>query len=361
MNILGMTFEELQEYMKKLMQPDFRAEQVFAWLHKGMSPQEMSNIPNDLRELLAKNYSASKTMDASLILSQNAVKFLNQVSDGNVVESVLMKYKYGNTLCVSTQAGCRMNCAICASGLTGLQRNLTAAEMVSQVINVNKSLGTGGEEHFRVTRNIVMMGSGEPLDNYDEVVQFIRIITHEKGINFSARNISVSTCGLADRIIDLAGEGLPVTLCVSLHSPIDRVRKIIMPITKKYPVKELIDAIKIYIEQTGRRVIIQYTLIDGLNDSLEQAKELVDLLKGLQCHVNIIRYNHIEELPWEASPQKNIDAFVKGLAPLSVSVRRKLASDIDGACGQLRLKHMQENGQPDAEEDDEGEAFEYYG
>ena len=252
-----------------------------------------------------------------------------------MIESVLMKYKHGNTVCVSTQAGCRMGCAFCASCYAGLMRNLTAGEMLSQVLNINKDIA--GYE--RAITNVVLMGSGEPFDNYDNTVRFIRMLHDEQGLNISLRNISLSTCGIVPRILNFIKEELPVTLCISLHAADDETRKKILPIAKTYSITEVLSAAKKYYEKTGRRIIIEYTLIKGVNDSLLDADKLKRLLAGLNCHINLIPCNESER-GFSAPGKKTVYAFLAALAPISATVRRSLGSEVEGACGQLRRRHI---------------------
>ncbi|MDE6870186.1 MAG: 23S rRNA (adenine(2503)-C(2))-methyltransferase RlmN, partial [Clostridia bacterium] len=264
-------------------------------------------------------------------------KYLYKLCDGNIIEGVLMKYKYGNTLCVSTQVGCRMNCAFCASGLDGLIRNLTAGEILGQVIAVNARNAIGED---RGVTNIVLMGSGEPLDNYDNVCKFLTLVSDEKGLNISKRNISLSTCGLCDRIRQLADDGYSPTMTISLHAPNDEMRKEIMPIAKKYSIADIIKAVKYYFEKTGRRIIFEYSMIAGKNDTEDCARQLAGVVKGLACHINLIPLNYVKERGLDGSNKKNIYRFMSVLEKqgVSVTVRRSMGSDIDGACGQLRRK-----------------------
>ncbi len=247
-----------------------------------------------------------------------------------------MSYKHGNTICISTQVGCRMNCAFCASGLDGLVRNLTAGEMVGEVLAVNNDLGNGD----RQITNIVLMGSGEPLDNYDNVIKFINMISDANGINISKRNISLSTCGLCDKIYNLADDLGGVTLTISLHAPNDKIRGQIMPINKVYNIDEILKAVKYYFDKTGRRIIFEYSMIKGVNDSVDCAKELSLLLKGLPCHVNLINLNYVKEKGLQSSGKEPVQAFLKVLDKngISATIRRTMGSDIEGACGQLRRK-----------------------
>ena len=338
--LLDMTLPEMQTYFAELKQPRFRAGQVFKWLHKGTTFDEMTNLPAALREALSQ-----ACIDQPITLSQafpsqkdDTVKFLFGCADGNIVEGVLMRYHYGYSLCISTQVGCRMGCAFCASTLDGCVRSLGAGEMLGEVLTANRYLGERGR-----VGHIVLMGSGEPLDNYDAVVRFLRLVNDENGLNLSLRNISLSTCGLVPEIGRLAAEGLPVTLSISLHAPNDDIRKRIMPIAKRYPIAEVMGAARGYVEKTGRRVVFEYALIDGLNSRPEHARELAALVRGLQCHINLIPLNHVKESPLIPASPRAVQTFLDTLESLHVSatVRREMGADVSGACGQLRRSHLQ--------------------
>lgn len=344
--LLDLFPEELQAYLKALGQPAFRASQVFTWLHRGVPFGDMSNLPKALRDTLA-----AQALDLPLSLhasypsrKDQTVKFLNACADGNLVESVLMHYHYGYSLCISTQVGCRMGCAFCASTLNGCVRNLSAGEMLAQVLLANRYLGMSGK-----VGHIVLMGSGEPLDNYDNVVRFLRLVNHPEGLNISLRSLSLSTCGLVPRIRDLAGEGLPITLSLSLHAPNDEIRKRIMPIANRYPLAEVMDAVREYVRVTGRRVVFEYALINGLNSLPEHARELSRLVAGLQCHVNLIPLNHVAESDLKPPTPRAVQLFLETLEGLGVSatVRREMGDDIAGACGQLRNQHLKDAQNPD--------------
>lgn len=339
--LLGDTPETMREYLKALKQPQYRAKQVFAWLHKGVPFQEMSNLPKDLRDTLAQTavdfpLTLETCMESAL---DGTEKYLFRCLDGNVVEGVLMHYRYGFSLCISTQIGCRMGCKFCASTLHGCVRNLTAGEMLCQVILANRRLGDRGR-----VGHVVLMGSGEPLENYDEVVRFLRLCNHPDGLNISMRSLSLSTCGLAPQIDRLADEGLGVTLSISLHAPNDTIRAQIMPVAKRYPIQQLMDAVRRYVKKTGRRVQIEYALIDRLNSRPEHAVELARLLSGLQCHVNLISLNPVAESALKPASREAADAFVQTLESrfVSVTVRREMGRDINGACGQLRNHYLKE-------------------
>ncbi len=339
--LLGYTPEELTAYLQALGEKPFRAKQLYDWLHKGVEFDEMSNLPNGLRERLKQSDVAIGVSIIKTLVSQKdgTEKYLFSLRDGNVVEGVLMRYNYGNTLCISSQVGCRMGCAFCASTLEGRVRDMTAGEMLGEVVAVNRLHAQGDK---RGVTNIVMMGSGEPLDNYDNVVRFLRLVSAPKGINISLRNVSVSTCGLADRIDDLAEENLPITLSISLHAPTDEARRRIMPIANKYSIERLMKACRDYVDKVGRRIVFEYALIEGVNTSLDDADRLAALTRGLLCHINLIPLNDVPERDLRAPGQKGIDAFQKRLESLHVSVtrRREMGADIEGACGQLRRKHL---------------------
>lgn len=337
--MLGFMPEELAAFFKEQEQPAFRAEQVFTWLHKGAVFGEMSNLPKALRDWLSENTVAQPVsiLETHVSVLDGTAKFLFGLTDGNCVEGVLMSYHHGHTLCISTQVGCRMGCAFCASTLGGCIRNLTAAEMLGQIQCANRHLNGESRVH-----NIVLMGSGEPLDNYDHVMRFFRLVNHEKGLNISLRSVSLSTCGLTDKIRDLAEEGFPVTLSVSLHAPNDEIRQKIMPIAKAYPMDGLLSACRFYIEKTGRRVIFEYALIDGVNAEPKHAEELASRLRGMQCHVNVIPLNNVAERDLKGVSEANIEAFLQTLERRHISAtrRREMGDDIQGACGQLRRKSL---------------------
>ena len=343
--LLGYTLEELTAYLQTLGEKPFRAKQLYGWLHKGADFDEMRNLPAALREKLKQSDTAIGVSIIKTLVSQKdgTEKYLFSLRDGNVVEGVLMRYNYGNTLCISSQVGCRMGCAFCASTLEGRVRDMTAGEMLGEVVAVNRLHAQGDK---RGVTNIVMMGSGEPLDNYDNVVRFLRLVSAPEGINISLRNVSVSTCGLADRMDDLARENLPITLSISLHAPTDEARRRIMPIANQYSIERLMKACRDYVDKVGRRIVFEYALIEGVNTSLEDADKLAALTRGLLCHVNLIPLNDVPERDLRAPGQKGIDAFQKRLESLHVSVtrRREMGADIEGACGQLRRKHLSTEG-----------------
>lgn len=337
--LMGYLPEELASLFKEQGQPAFRAEQVFAWLHQGAEYSQMTNLPKALRDWLQENTVAQPVSILQTHVSRldGTVKFLFSMTDGNCVEGVLMSYHHGHTLCISTQVGCRMGCAFCASTIGGCIRSLTAAEMLGQIQCANRHLNGESRVH-----NIVLMGSGEPLDNYDNVMRFFRLVNHEKGLNISLRSVSLSTCGLADKIRDLAEEGFPVTLSVSLHAPNDEIRKQTMPVAKAYPMDVLLSACRYYIEKTGRRVIFEYALIEGVNAETAHAEELASKLRGMQCHVNVIPLNTVAERDLKGVSQAKIEAFLQTLdrKHISATRRREMGDDIQGACGQLRRKTL---------------------
>lgn len=346
MNILAdLCFEEIQQLVKEFSQPSFRAKQLYDLVCSGKELNEATNLPKSLvKDLEEKGYTAQGVSIEQVFRSNidGTEKFLYRLRDGNIIEGVLMKYKYGNTLCVSTQVGCAMGCKFCASTLGGLVRNLSAGEILSQVSVVNAYAST---EEKRGVTNIVLMGSGEPLDNYDNVTKFLSLVADEKGLNISKRNVSLSTCGLCDNIRKLADDGFSPVLTISLHAPDDALRKTIMPIANRYSIAQLMSAVSYYFEKTGRRIIFEYSMINGVNDSEECAQKLSALLKGLSCHVNLIRLNYVKERGLKSADDRAIDKFCKILDNHNVShtIRRSMGSDIEGACGQLRRKYIGDN------------------
>ena len=335
--------EELVDEMKALGLPAFRAKQIFSWLHEKQvtSFSEMTNLPKDLRRRLEETCRITDLRIADRLISQidGTRKYLFALQDGNVIESVLMKYHYGNTVCVSSQVGCRMGCRFCASTLDGLTRNLTASEMLDQIYSIQKDCGE------RIS-HVVVMGSGEPMDNYDNLIRFLRLISHPQGLNISQRNLTVSTCGLVPGILKFAEEGLAVTLALSLHAPNDQVRRTLMPVANSYHLQEVLEACRTYFEKTGRRLSFEYSLVAGVNDNLEEARQLAALLKGMQGHVNLIPVNPIKERDFVQSDKKAIAAFQAYLEKqgIAVTVRREMGRDINGACGQLRKSFLDQQG-----------------
>ena len=344
MNIKSMTLQELSQLLKELGQPAFRAKQVYTWLHKGVRDyDEMSNLPKSLREVLTRDYPivTPKVVRKQESQKDGTIKYLWELSDGNCVETVLMRYHYGNTVCISTEVGCRMGCAFCASTIGGLVRKLEPHEMVDQVLFTQVDSGLP-------ISHIVLMGIGEPLDNYENVMRFLQLINSEDGMNISMRHISLSTCGLVPGIDRLAEEKLQLTLSVSLHAPSDEIRNTIMPVNKAYPTEKLIEACRRYYQATSRRISFEYAMIDGVNDSVEHAKELIRRLKGLPAHFNLIPLNHVEESPLKPSSKNAVARFQKTLedAGIPATVRRTLGGDIDASCGQLRRKYTKEHNVP---------------
>ena len=336
--LAGMTRDELAAWMKQQGFPAFRGKQVFEWIHRGVDFDGMSNLPVAMREDLKKNAVAQ---GVSIRMSQTSkmdgtVKFLYELRDGNCVEGVLMRYKYGVSLCISTQVGCRMGCRFCASTLEGRIRDLTAGEMLGEVLAANRFLLP---EDKKVS-HIVLMGSGEPLDNYTQVIRFLHLLREEGGITISLRNVSLSTCGIVPRMNELAEENLPVTLCVSLHAPNDETRKKTMPIAERWTISEILEACRNYIRKTGRRVIFEYALSEGVNASESDAEELADILRGMQCHVNLIPLNEVKERDLKGVSEETVKRFMQILEKRHISVtrRREMGDDIEGACGQLRRK-----------------------
>lgn len=327
--------------------PAFRAKQVFSWVHKGAAFDEMTNLPKDLREKLKETCTANPVTILQTRKSEidDTVKFLFGLADGNCIEGVLMRYHHGATLCISTQVGCRMGCKFCASTLDGLVRNLTPGEMLGQVLCANRFLSA---DDVRV-HNIVLMGSGEPLDNYTNVMAFLRLLKEPDGVCISLRNVSLSTCGIVPKMLELAKEKLPVTLCVSLHAPSDEIRKQTMPIANRYPMQDVIAACRNYIKETGRRIIFEYALVRGVNDSKENALELCQKLRGMQCHVNLIPLNEVKESALETVSEKTVSVFQETLEKCRISCtrRREMGDDIEGACGQLRRKTLEKGSAED--------------
>ncbi|MBQ5488140.1 MAG: 23S rRNA (adenine(2503)-C(2))-methyltransferase RlmN [Clostridia bacterium] len=344
-DLASITKEELTELLAKHGQPAFRAKQVMEWLARGVRPQDMSNLPKALREKLSElPFGGAEIIDVRHSQKDDTAKMLYELEDGNIVEGVLMRYSYGNTLCISTQAGCRMGCAFCASTLNGRVRNLTAGEMLSEVTAVERAFPADDGKKRTVT-NIVMMGCGEPLDNYENTVRFLQRATAADGLAISPRNISLSTCGLVPKIYQLIEDAPHVTLCISLHAPNNDVRDRLMPVNKSFRMEELITAAKHYADVTGRRVIFEYALVDGVNASEECAAELAERLRGINCHVNLIPLNSVKERDLLGVTRAYAHTFAGWLEKrhISATVRRELGTDIDGACGQLRNKHAEEN------------------
>ena len=339
-HLKSMTIAEIGGVLKELGQPAFRAKQVFSWLHKGVrSFEEMTNLPKALRDVLADKYPlhTPKVVRRQESKKDGTIKYLWELHDGNCVETVLMRYHYGNTVCISTEVGCRMGCAFCASTIGGLVRKLEPFEILDQV------LFTQVESGLPVS-HIVLMGIGEPLDNFENVMRFLELVNSPEGMNISMRHISLSTCGLVPMIDKLAEKKLQISLAISLHGPNDEIRNRIMPVNKAYPIDQLLDACRRYYAATSRRIHFEYAMIDGVNDTEQHAKELIRLLKGLQAHVNMIPLNHVEESPFKPSSRQAVQRFQKLLedAGIPATVRRTLGGDIDASCGQLRRKYTKE-------------------
>ena len=340
MNLKSMTQPEIGAVLKELGQPAFRAKQVFSWLHKGVrSYEEMTNLPKGLRDVLSEKYPihAPKVVRKQESSRDGTIKYLWELSDGNCVETVLMRYHYGNTVCISTQVGCRMGCAFCASTIGGLVRRLEPYEMLDEVLFTQVDSGLP-------VSHIVLMGIGEPLDNFDNVMRFLELVNSPDGMNISMRHISLSTCGLVPKIDELAQRKLQISLAISLHGPNDEIRNTIMPVNKAYPIDVLLEACRRYYAATSRRIHFEYAMINGVNDSRENAKELLRRLKGLPAHVNLIPLNHVEESPLKPSTKAAVAAFQKILEDggVTATVRRTLGGDIDASCGQLRRKYHKE-------------------
>ena len=340
MNLKSLTREEIGDILKELGQPAFRAGQIFTWLHKGVrSYEEMTNLPKNLRQILAEKYPICppRVVRRQESSRDGTIKYLWELSDGNCVETVLMRYRYGNTVCISTEVGCPMGCAFCASTLGGLVRRLEPFEMLDQVLFTQVDSGLP-------VSHIVLMGIGEPLDNFDNVMRFLELVNSPEGMNISMRHISLSTCGLVPKIDELAKRKLQLTLSVSLHAPNDSVRGTIMPVNRAYPMDELLAACRRYYEATSRRISFEYAMINGVNDRESDAQELLRRLKGLPAHFNLIPLNHVEESPLKPSTKAAVARFQQILEDggIPTTVRRTLGGDIDASCGQLRRKYNRE-------------------
>ena len=341
MNLKSQTLPELTATIKELGQPAFRGKQVYSWLHKGVrSYDEMSNLPKGLRDVLAEKYPITPPVVVRKQESQKdgTIKYLWRLSDGNCVETVLMRYHYGNTVCISTEVGCRMGCAFCASTIGGLVRRLEPFEMLDQVLFTQVDSGLP-------VSHIVLMGIGEPLDNFDNVMRFLELVNSPDGMNISMRHISLSTCGLVPKIDELAKRKLQISLAISLHGSNDAIRDRIMPVNKAYPSEELLEACRRYYAATSRRIHFEYAMIDGVNDREEHARELLKRLKGISAHVNLIPLNHVEESPLKPSSRAAVARFQKILEDggIPATVRRTLGGDIDASCGQLRRKYTKQS------------------
>ena len=340
MNLKSLTLPELADIFKELGQPAFRAKQVYTWLHKGVrSYEQMTNLPKELRGLLERQYPICppEAVRRQESRRDGTIKYLWRLSDGNCVETVLMRYHYGNTVCISTEVGCRMGCAFCASTLGGLVRRLEPQEMLDQVLFTQVDSGLP-------VSHIVLMGIGEPLDNFDNVLRFLELVNSPEGMNISMRHISLSTCGLVPKIDALAERKLQLTLSVSLHAPNDEIRNRIMPVNKAYPMEQLLEACRRYYQATSRRISFEYAMIRGVNDSQDNARELLERMKGLPAHFNLIPLNHVEESPLQPSTRGAVAAFQKTLEDggIPATVRRTLGGDIDASCGQLRRNYTRQ-------------------
>jgi 23S rRNA (adenine2503-C2)-methyltransferase len=340
-DIKSASWEELAVYIKQLGEPAFRAKQIYEWMHvKHVTGiDDMTNLSKSLRERLKEqcSFTVLTPVDVQISRQDGTRKYLFALADGNVIESVLMRYKHGNSVCISSQAGCRMGCRFCASTLDGLERNLTPAEMLEQIYRIGCDIGE------RIS-NVVVMGSGEPLDNYENLLKFIRMLTDERGLHISQRNVTVSTCGLVERIRELADEKLAITLALSLHASSQEKRRELMPVANKYELEDVLDACDYYFAQTGRRMTYEYSLVGGVNDTDEDLAGLVRMLKGRNCHINLIPVNPIKERSYVQSDRSRVESFQKKLEQqgINATIRREMGRDIDGACGQLRKKHMDE-------------------
>lgn len=337
MDIKSLDINELTAFCNDKNLPGFRAKQLYEWMHRKLarSVDEMSNIPKSIRNMLGEDYVSLTILERYISKLDGTNKFLFGLSDGNVVESVWMQYEHGNSVCISSQVGCRMGCRFCASAIGGLTRNLAPSEMLDQIYAIQRLTGE------RVS-HVVVMGTGEPLDNYDNLIRFLHLVSDEHGLNISQRNITVSTCGIVPKIYDMAEEGLSVTLAVSLHAPTDGERKKLMPIANRYSIAELLEAARHYFTRTKRRVTFEYSLVAGENDSQAQAEKLAELLSGMPCHVNLIPINPIKERDFTNSDKKSIDnfKFVLEKNHINVTIRRGMGRDINAACGQLRKKYI---------------------
>ena len=340
-DIKSLSLEELKSVIADMGEKPFRAKQMYEWMHVKCVPSfdDMTNLSAAFRQRCKEEfkYTSLKAIREQTSKEDGTKKFLFELEDGNFVESVWMQYHHGNSVCISSQVGCRMGCTFCASTLDGLLRNLTPSEMLDQIYRITAATGE------RVS-NVVVMGTGEPLDNYDNLLKFIKLLTDENGLNISQRNITVSTCGLVPKMKQLAGEKLQITLALSLHAPNQEKRMKLMPVAKSYHIDEVIEACKYYYEVTGRRISFEYSLVNGVNDNIKEAEELGALIRGMNCHVNLIPVNPIKERDYTASDTARIKAFQNKLEKMgiNVTIRRSMGRDIDGACGQLRRRHTTE-------------------
>ena len=340
-DIKSLTLNKLKEEMEAMGEKSFRAKQMYEWMHGKMAAgyEEMTNIPAALANQCRERYSytALRIVRMQESKTDGTRKYLFELADGNMVESVFMRYKHGNSVCISSQVGCRMGCRFCASTLDGLERNLSPSEMLDQIYAISRHTGE------RVS-NVVVMGSGEPMDNYDNLLRFIELLTDENGLHISQRNVTVSTCGIVPKMRELADNKLQVTLAISLHAATDEKRRQLMPIANKYSLHELIEACDYYFRQTGRRISFEYSLVKGINDTDEDAGQLAALIGQLNCHVNLIPVNPVKERDYVQSERRAVEAFKNKLEKngINVTIRREMGRDIDGACGQLRRRYMEE-------------------
>ena len=344
-NLYNYSLEKLEELMLSLQEKKYRATQLFKWIYEKRvtSFDEMSDVSKSFREVLNRDFCLVKPKIHKEQRSKDGtIKLLLELEDSDKIETVLMRYNYGNAVCVSSEVGCNMGCAFCASGLLKKKRELLVSEMIGQVLVIDDILKAEGNNE-RVT-HVVVMGTGEPFDNYENVMDFIRILNHPHGLAIGARHITVSTCGIVPKIYDYAKEGLQINLAISLHAPSDEIRKKIMPISFKYPMNELMEAVKYYEKNAGRRVTFEYILLNGINDSKEDAKKLAKLIKGTLAYVNLIPYNSVDENKYKRSDDKSVRDFMDTLIKCGVNatIRREFGSDIDAACGQLRAKDEKE-------------------
>jgi 23S rRNA (adenine2503-C2)-methyltransferase len=340
--IYDLTFDKLKQWLKDNNEPVFRADQIFDWLYgKRVNDfEEMSNLPKTLRTKLNDQFQFVTLNEITSMKSKDGtVKFLFGLYDDNAIETVLMRHDYGNSVCVTTQVGCRIGCTFCASTLGGLKRNLTAGEIIAQVVQAQKLLDATGE---RVS-SIVIMGSGEPFENYDATMDFLRNMIHEKGLNIGQRHITVSTSGIVPSIYKFADENTQINLAISIHAPNDALRSKLMPVNRRYPFADVMEALRYYIEKTGRRITFEYALIGGVNDRPEHAEELGEVLQGMLCHVNLIPVNYVPERDYVRTPRDDIFEFKRILErkKINTTIRREQGHDIAAACGQLRAKHME--------------------
>ena len=339
-DIKSLNYDELADYIVSIGEKKFRAAQLYSWMHEKLacSYDEMTNISDKLKKVLKENtlYTCLEPVRVQESQIDGTKEYLFRLYDGNLIESVFMRYHHGNSVCISSQVGCKMGCRFCASTLNGCVRNLEPSEMLDQIYRIQSLTGE------RVS-NIVIMGSGEPMDNYDNVVKFLGLINSDKGLNISQRNITVSTCGLVPRIKQLAELKLQITLAISLHAPNDELRKTMMPIAYTYSIEQIMDACRYYLSQTARRISFEYSLVKGVNDSPECARQLIKLVHGMNCHINLIPVNPIKERDYEQSEKNSIHNFKEILekAGVNVTIRREMGRDIDGACGQLRQNHIE--------------------